>query len=255
MKSKFIFLCLALVLSSLGCSTSKKQTVDELSLDYLLNQDSQRLTSEEVEKFVQGQLTLDSLRHQAFSGPQTERQAAKIRFRLARLIKHFLLDQPAHIQQTLHRGRRVKEALEQTLHEHNLPKELYYVALVESNFYSSVRSPSGAVGYWQLMPETAKDLGLKITLDKDEREDPVLSTRAAAKYLKKLHKRFQCWYLALAAYNSGPQKISRAILKGRSRNFWILMDQKLLPQETLDYIPKFLAVWMIGENPTRFGLK
>jgi len=122
---------------------------------------------------------------------------------------------------------------------HGLPVELKYLAVIESELNSTALSCVGAVGPWQLMPETAHDLGLKITNRYDERTNFYKSTKAAALYLKDLYAQFGDWLLVLAAYNSGPGPVIAAIRKSGSRNFWALQDY--LPAETRGHVKRFIA--------------
>ena len=127
----------------------------------------------------------------------------------------------------------------------NLPPSLRYLPLIEADYDHLAVSPAGAAGLWQLMPETARWLGLEVNSLVDQRFDAYAATEAALDYLVALHDRFECWFLALAAYNAGPTRIERVIRRhggARPRNdalFGHIRD--LLPNETRDFIPKFLA--------------
>ena len=121
----------------------------------------------------------------------------------------------------------------------HIPDEIKHLAIIESSLEVNAVSRTGAVGLWQFMKETAKIQGLSVNSNVDERKDPYLSTRAAYKYLTQLHKEFDDWTLALAAYNCGPGNVRKAIRKSQSRDFWKL--EKFLPKETRRYIPKFIA--------------
>ena len=120
-----------------------------------------------------------------------------------------------------------------------LPLELKYLAVVESKLKNSALSGVGAAGIWQLMPATAKILGLKISGSTDERRYTYKSTVAAAKYLKALYKQFDDWLLVIAAYNSGAGTVYKAIKKSGSRDFWKL--QNFLPRETRMHVKRFIA--------------
>ena len=122
---------------------------------------------------------------------------------------------------------------------YELPVELKYLAVIESELKPSALSRVGAMGPWQLMPEIAHDMGLKITRHYDERTNFYKSTRAAAKYLKALYGQFDDWLLVLAAYNGGPKPVLTAIRKSGSRNFWVL--QRYLPLETRLHVRRFIA--------------
>ncbi|RUM42332.1 MAG: lytic transglycosylase, partial [Desulfurobacterium sp.] len=123
--------------------------------------------------------------------------------------------------------------------EEGIPEDLALLSIVESQGNPSAVSKAGAAGLWQLMPSTARRLGLKVNWLIDERFDPIKSTKAAAKYLKELYSIFRRWDLAIAAYNAGPGRIQHRLKKLGDADFW---DLTKLPDETLNYVPKFYAV-------------
>ena len=125
--------------------------------------------------------------------------------------------------------------------EEGVPARLLRVAAVESNFDPQAESPKGARGVWQLMPETALMLGLRVDAHGDERTHPVRSTRAAARYLRELYLRYGDWLLALAAYNAGEKKVNAAIERAGTRDFWQLAQRGWLPLETRRYVPAVLG--------------
>ncbi len=130
---------------------------------------------------------------------------------------------------------------EEHLEKNDLPKELKYLAVVESSLRAKAKSHAAAVGLWQFIPSTGKLYGLKINSHLDERSDPVKATQAACKYLKSLYNIFGNWELALAAYNSGPGTVNRAIRQsGGKRSYWEIYEY--LPRETRGYVPAFVAV-------------
>ena len=145
----------------------------------------------------------------------------------------------------LKRMGRYEDYIDAELAARNLPRSLRYLPLIEADYYQLAVSPAGAAGLWQLMPRTARWLGLEVNSLVDQRLDVYASTEAALDYLVALHDRFQCWFLALAAYNAGPTRIERAIRRHggtRPRNdalFGHIRDR--LPKETRDFVPKFLA--------------
>ncbi len=132
---------------------------------------------------------------------------------------------------------------EKYLSESRLPDELKYLAVTESALNPNAVSHSGAVGLWQFMPATGADMGLNIDGYVDERRDPYKSTKAAMTYLRRLHDKFDNWSLALAAYNSGPGRVSGAMKRARSTNFWKI--HRFLPKETRNYVPAFIAACYI----------
>ncbi len=129
---------------------------------------------------------------------------------------------------------------------YKLPAELKYMAIVESELKSAAVSKVGAAGVWQLMPSTALQLGLKIDSTIDERQNLQKSTKAAALYLRDLHRTFNDWSLAVAAYNCGPGPVYKAIKKAGSRNYWEL--QQFLPKETQHHVKKLMATQIYFEG-------
>lgn len=147
------------------------------------------------------------------------------------------------------------QIIRDALNEEQVPDVMFYVALIESGFRYSARSPKAAAGPWQFMRGTAQLYGLTVDPWIDERHDPIASTHAAARLFKNLYSEFQDWYLALAAYNAGPGRISKALRKAPARSYWgISRGQSLVRRETREYVPKLLAAILISENPAAFGL-
>jgi membrane-bound lytic murein transglycosylase D len=136
---------------------------------------------------------------------------------------------------------------------HGLPEDLVYIALIESGFDPYAYSRSRASGPWQFITWTGKRYGLKVDWWVDERRDPEKSTLAAAKYLKDLHEKFECWYLAAAGYNAGEYKIINAMRRYRTVDFWKLAEYRYLKRETKNYVPQMIAAALIAKDPTRYG--
>ena len=132
------------------------------------------------------------------------------------------------------------------LTRYGLPKELKYLAVIESDLKSNALSNMGARGPWQFMTYTAKDYGLQVNQFIDDRTDYYKSTNAAAKYLLNLYKDFKDWLLVIAAYNGGPGRVDAAIKKCGSRNFWKL--QYYLPEESRNHVKKFIATHYVMET-------
>lgn len=143
-------------------------------------------------------------------------------------------------------GRPYFDLIDEVLAKHNLPTELKYLSVIESELKSNATSWVGAKGPWQLMPGTARELGLKVNRSVDERKDYTKSTEAAAKYLTNLHNIFNDWLLVIASYNCGPGPVLSAIRKSGSRNFWAL--QNYLPTESRNHVKKFIATHYIMQG-------
>ena len=161
----------------------------------------------------------------------------------------------AIMQAILERSNRYIPMMSRILREGGLPEAFAYIPIIESGFESDAESTMKAMGYWQFKKDTAKDYNLTMNNYVDERQDPELSTRAAVKYLKDLYHTFESWPLALAAYNAGPGKINKIITNNFNRNFWYLTDNKRLPEETIEYIPKIIAAIKIARNPHSYGFR
>ena len=160
-------------------------------------------------------------------------------------IRQYVVKNKNSSEVILGRGAVYFPIIEDYLRKYNLPDDLKYLVAVESSVRTNVFSKVGAGGLWQFMPKTGKAFGLEIDSYIDERLDPYKSTEAAMKYLSKLHKRYDDWALALAAYNCGPSKVNKAIKKSGSRDFWKL--SKYLPKETRAYVPRFIAFCYVGK--------
>ncbi|MBE8163305.1 MAG: LysM peptidoglycan-binding domain-containing protein [Bdellovibrionaceae bacterium] len=158
-----------------------------------------------------------------------------------------------HMRRYLARSSRYQFLMQSLLKEDSVPIDLIYVPLIESGFTSHAYSHASAVGYWQFIRGTATSYGLRVDGYVDDRKDPVLSTKAAIKYFKTLHNMFGDWYLVLAAYNSGENRIKRYIKKYKVKEYWTFVRRKILPRETRNYVPKFLAALLIAKNPKMYG--
>lgn len=152
------------------------------------------------------------------------------------------------LRSTLGRSGAFRDMIDRILEEEDVPAELFHLAQAESGFRPTVRSYASAKGMWQFMAFRGKQYDLRQDRYLDERNDPEKSTRAAARHLKDLYIEFGDWYLALAAYNSGPGRVSRAIERGGTRDYWELSDKKLLPKQTRDYVPIIVAMTYATKN-------
>jgi peptidoglycan lytic transglycosylase D len=173
---------------------------------------------------------------------------------LESVIKHYLKNRRGSLERLMGLSEYYFPMFEQELDRHNLPLELKYLAIVESALNPRAQSRVGATGLWQFMYPTGKMFGLDVSSYVDERSDPIMATEAACKYLKSLNTSFNDWDLALAAYNSGPGNVSKAIRRsGGKTNYWNLRNY--LPRETAGYVPAFLATMYIFEYAQEHGFK
>jgi membrane-bound lytic murein transglycosylase D len=143
-----------------------------------------------------------------------------------------------------------------------LPEDMYYLALIESGFDPNAYSRAAAVGMWQFMTSTARDLGMRVDWWVDERRDPVKSTDGAVRFIKDLQAQFGSLYLAAAAYNGGPGRIARGLsryaddLEGTTGDdlFFALADKDYLRSETREYVPQLIAAALVAKEPARYGM-
>ena len=173
-----------------------------------------------------------------------------------RYLDYFKSDPKGHAVMAgwLRRAGRYRELFEKTLERQGLPKDLFYVAMVESGFDTGARSRVGAGGIWQFMPGAARAYGLEVSYWVDARRDPERAVDAAARYLKDLYVRFGSWYLVFAAYNAGYGSVLRSITTYNTNDFWELCRHESgLPWESTLYVPKILAAAIVGHNLAAFG--
>lgn len=156
-------------------------------------------------------------------------------------INQYLSGRWSSLRQVLALSKYYFPIIEEELHSAGLPMELRYLAVIESNLSIRAISRMGAVGLWQFMPATGKNLGLEINSLVDERCDVLKSTHAACKFLKHLYRVYGDWTLAIAAYNCGPGNVNKAIARAgdECKTYWDIYD--FLPRETRGYVPKFIA--------------
>ncbi len=160
------------------------------------------------------------------------------------------------VKRALSRGSVYIHEIKEIFREYNLPEELAYLPIIESGFSNYVVSNKGATGMWQFMPGTARWMGMKIDVWIDERRDPIIAARKAAQYLKFLYEKFGCWHLTLAAYNYGGFNVKRAITRaGGSTDYFDLVDKMVLPRETRDYVPRFIAMIEMIRHPEQYGIE
>ncbi len=159
----------------------------------------------------------------------------------------------AAIEDGLTRAGLYRPMIERIFSDVGIPLDLIHLAQAESAFKPAAISRAGARGMWQFIPARGQEYGLRRNEWIDERSDPEKSTWAAARHLKDLHDQFGDWYLAMAAYNSGPGRVARAMEQADSSDFWTLSEQRLLPRETRNFVPTILAMTVIGKDLARYG--
>lgn len=152
------------------------------------------------------------------------------------------------------RSGRYREMIQRIFKEEGIPQDLIYLAQAESGFKPQALSKARARGMWQFMASRGVGYGLRRTLWVDDRQDPEKATRAAARHLKDLYNQFGDWYLAMAAYNSGPGNVQQAVRRTGYADFWELYKRNVLPAETKNYVPIILAMTIMSKNPAQYGL-
>jgi membrane-bound lytic murein transglycosylase D len=158
------------------------------------------------------------------------------------------------VEMGLERAGRYRTMIESTLKKEGLPLDLIYLAQAESAFKPKAVSSKGARGIWQFMPYSGEEYGLHRTYWVDERDDPGAATEAAAETLRDLYTTFGDWYLAMAAYNSGPMNVARAVERTGYADFWQLQQMNALPEQTKNYVPIILALALVAKDPGLYGI-
>ena len=159
------------------------------------------------------------------------------------------------LEHGLARAGRYRDLISQTFKQVGVPQDLIYLAMAESGFQPLALSRAGARGMWQFMVGRGAMYGLDRNWWVDDRQDPEKSTHAAARHLKDLYDQFGDWYLAMAAYNTGPGNIQHAVERTGYADFWELYRRGVLPQETQNYVPIIVAVTIMAKNPAQYGLE
>ncbi|WP_372768170.1 LysM peptidoglycan-binding domain-containing protein [Lutibacter sp.] len=173
---------------------------------------------------------------------------------LEQVIRTYLQKRKSSLSTIMERARYFFPMFEEHLAKYNIPLELKYLAVVESALNPNARSRMGATGLWQFMYQTGKIYNLEVSSYIDERSDPYRATEAACMYLENLYQIYGDWSMALAAYNSGPGNVSKAIRRsGGSTNYWNIREY--LPRETASYVPAFFATLYIFEFANDHNLK
>jgi len=177
--------------------------------------------------------------------------------RLLRALDYLTTSRKGVIEDGLSRSTRYTPMIQEVFTEAGLPIELSWIPLIESLFKPYVRSRASAVGLWQLMAPTARLYGLRVDWYIDERRDPIKSTHAIAQFIRDYYQEFGDWHLAIAAYNGGKGRVSRALKRTGTDNFWDLeaRGRTALPRETREFVPKILSAMLIGTDPQAYGLE
>ena len=173
---------------------------------------------------------------------------------VASYINYFSTRGHATIEHALTRRGLYSNMISRIFREEGVPQDLMFLAQAESGFQPLALSRMGARGMWQFMPWDGQHAGLQHNWWVDERQDPEKATRAAARLLKDLFSQFGDWYLAMAAYNSGPGTVQRAVQRTGYADFWELYRRNVLPEETRNYVPIILAMTIMAKNPSQYGL-
>ena len=203
---------------------------------------------------------------------------AQLPIELNERVEHWMLRfstwDKREFEETLSRAGLYSDMIRGKLHARGMPGELVYLAMIESGFLTNARSHVLATGMWQFMDPTARAYGLRIDGYVDERRDPVKATDAALEYLSDLYQQYGSWYLAAAAYNAGPTRVSLALARqsgvrardeslyraeegnlygeGDGNIYWEIVDH--LPKETAQYVPRLLAATYLARYADRFDL-
>src|ERR1700756_1341604 len=173
---------------------------------------------------------------------------------VASYINYFSSRGRGVLEGALIRAGRYQDMMQRILRQEGVPQDLIYLAQAESGFHPLALSRKGARGMWQLMASRAQGYGLQKNWWEDDRQDPEKATRAAARHLHDLYREFGDWYLAMAAYNSGPITVQNAVKRTGYADFWELYRRNVLPRETRNYVPIILAVTIMAKNPEQYGL-
>ncbi len=158
------------------------------------------------------------------------------------------------VEHGLQREGQYDTMVRRVLHEEGVPEDLVYLAQAESAFLPDAVSRVGARGIWQFMPYRGEEYGLERNYWIDERSDPEQATRAAARHMRDLYDMFGDWYLVMAAYNSGPLTVTRAIERTGYADFWELSKRGVLPKQTQNYVPIIIAMALVGKDPSAYGI-
>ena len=161
----------------------------------------------------------------------------------------------AIVSRGLDRAGRYNDMIRGVLKQEGVPQDLIYLAQAESAFQPEAVSRAGARGIWQFMPFRGEEYDLERSYYVDDRSDPEKATRAAARHLRDLYGMFGDWYLVMAAYNSGPLNVAKAIQRTGYADFWELQKRRVLPKQTQNYVPIILALALVAKQPQLYGVQ
>jgi len=161
----------------------------------------------------------------------------------------------AIVSRGLDREGRYNDMIRRVLKQEGVPQDLIYLAQAESAFQPDAVSHAGARGIWQFMPFRGEEYDLSRSYYVDDRSDPEKATRAAARHLRDLYSMFGDWYLVMAAYNSGPLSVAKAIQRTGYADFWELQKRRVLPKQTQNYVPIILALALVAKQPQLYGVE
>src|ERR1043166_706412 len=173
---------------------------------------------------------------------------------VAGFISYFSTRARSVFEASVVRSGRYRDMIQRIFKEEGIPQDLIYLAQAESGFKPLALSRARARGMWQFMASRGVGYGLRRSWWVDDRQDPEKATRAAARHLKDLYNQFGDWYLAMAAYNSGPGNVQQAVRRTGYADFWELYKRNVLPAETKNYVPIILAMTIMSKNPAQYGL-
>jgi membrane-bound lytic murein transglycosylase D len=201
----------------------------------------------------------------ATSGPSwdIEVRSYESTARVEHYVRYFTGPARERIQTRLQKGTRYEPMIRAKMRAAGLPEDMYYLALVESGFDPHAYSRAAAVGMWQFMTSTARDMGMRVDWWIDERRDPVRSTSGAVRFIRGLREQFGSLYLAAAAYNGGPGRVARGLsryaddLEGTTGEdvFFALAATGYLRNETKEYVPQLIAAALVAKEPQRYGME
>jgi membrane-bound lytic murein transglycosylase D len=161
----------------------------------------------------------------------------------------------AIVEHGLDRAGRYNDMIRRVLAEEGVPQDMIYLAQAESAFQPEAVSRAGARGIWQFMPYRGEEYDLERSYWVDDRSDPEKATRAAARHFRDLYAMFGDWYLVMAAYNSGPLTVARAIQRTGYADFWELQKRNVMPKQTQNYVPIILAMALVAKDPALYGVQ